>query len=302
MKGSVEMSLKHVFNTMKQPEGLVKRIDQYLAMSNADDPDRNNNTNSPSEAYGCSRANYYKRTGVKKDSPNPRLIRIYGNGHGVHKRLQAYLTGMGVLLMKETPLFHIRFDIMGHTDGIIAFSPILLKILEIKSINTNQFRALKEPLEKHIGQGQVYLFCIEEHRKYLRSKYVTLAKFKMSERMRAKQYENMYHHLKDDDFEGGISREDKIAKKVKEHLELDNILFKLPKAINEVTFLYEDKNTQELKEFNVQKDERVLEEVLEKYEQNTYYYKQRKCPPRECTKKPTNCDYANTCFTRGGRN
>ena len=112
--------LTNVFSTMKK-QGLVKMLDQYLLkVEYEDDGDRKNETNSPSGALGCSRANIYQRLGTRKDTIAPRTRRIFDNGHGVHDRLQTYLEKAGVLMMREVPLSNKQDEIQGHTDGLLC--------------------------------------------------------------------------------------------------------------------------------------------------------------------------------------
>lgn len=300
-------ALKNVFSIMKQT-GLVKRIDQYLLTKDSEDnQDRKNETNSPSGALGCCRANIYQRLGTPKDPTNPRSTRIFDNGHGVHDRLQGYLEKMGVLLMREVPLFNLEEEIQGHTDGLMDLSGkmIELTVLEIKSINSRGFSALKDAKPEHKAQASIYLFCVEEHRQMLQSLYPTYKDFKASEFERRVTYAKRYWHLK----EGAkYSRAEKIRHKVAQHIQLDNILYKLVKPINKVTFLYEDKDTQELKEFETVRDEELLTEALEKYRENNRYWKKIKqelstkkhptLPPRECKSKADGkwCNFVSTCF------
>jgi hypothetical protein len=290
-------ALKNVFSTMKQT-GLVKRIDTYLlTRKNEDNEDRKNETNSPSGALGCSRANYYQRIGAPKDPTNPRSQRIFDNGHGVHDRLQTYLEKMGELIMREVPLIHEFDEIQGHTDGLLdqRGNLVEVKVLEIKSINGRGFSSLKAAKEEHIAQASIYLYCVEEQRKALKVDYPTYEEFKASEFYRRVKYAQRYIHLK----EGNrYTREEKIRHKVRQHIQLDNILYKLVRPINKVVFLYECKDTQDLKEYEIERDEAILAAALEKYRDNNEYFAAKKMPPRECKNKADGkwCSYLSTCF------
>ena len=293
------MSMKSLFNTVKQKDGLVKQLDQFLLKhdTHVEDGDRKSVTNSPSSALGCSRANYYQREGIQKDVIEPRVRRIFDNGHGVHARLQGYLTAMGFLLMDEVPLFNAEYEIQGHTDGIgtLSKNPKVCEILEIKSINTNQFSKLREPKEEHRAQAQVYIFTAEEHRKMLKIKYPTRKDFVRSRFKRWKRYEKLYQHLTDG---SNFTRAEKIKYKVNQHMKMDKILYDLIKPITKAIVLYEDKNTQELKEFLIEMDEGLMHEVLEKYQINNEYWKMQQVPPRECKAKTEGrwCPYVHHCF------
>lgn len=280
--------------------GLVKQIDQYLLTQNANegDTDRKNETNSPSSALGCSRANYYQRSGTTKEPIDARVRRIFDNGHGMHERIQGYLTKMGLLLMDEVPLINDPYEIQGHTDGILAKTKgklTAVEILELKSINGRGFQALKDAREDHKAQAQVYLFCAEEHRLALREKYPTYLDFKKSALVRRKRYRKRYLHLKDG---SKFTRGEKINFKVSQHMQMDEILYNVQQPIKEAVILYECKDTQELKEFRISMDDELMDEVLYKFEVSNEAWRIKKIPPRECKNKSDGrfCNFINTCF------
>ncbi|MMZ46515.1 hypothetical protein D1872_81320 [compost metagenome] len=290
-------ALKNVFATMKTT-GIVKLLDQHLIrVENEEDGDRKNETNSPSGALGCCRANYYQRMGTKKDPIAPRTRRIFDNGHHVHDRLQTYLEDAGVLLMREVPLYHKGDQIQGHTDGLMDLTGRReeVVILEIKSINDMQYKSLKKAKEDHIAQGNTYLYCLEEHRLYLRKKYPTKEDFERSAFYRRLKYAQLYKHLKSGN---KYTKAEKIKFKVGQHMQCDEILYNLKKPINRVIFLYEDKNDQDLKDFDTTRNDEVLNEVLAKYRLNNKYFAEKKLPPKECKNKSEGkfCSYLSTCF------
>ena len=88
----------------------------------------------------------------------PRVLRIFDNGHAVHERLQSYLGAAGVLLQAEVPIYNAEFEIVGHTDGIVEVGGSK-GILEIKSINSQGFYGLFGPKPEHIIQLNAYMFC-----------------------------------------------------------------------------------------------------------------------------------------------
>jgi hypothetical protein len=96
--------------------------------------------------------------GDSKEFP-PRVLRIFDNGHHVHQRLQTYLTEMGILKQAEVPVFNREYDIKGICDGIIRIGG-KKGVLEIKSMNQNQFYSLHEPKRDHLVQINVYMFSL----------------------------------------------------------------------------------------------------------------------------------------------
>ena len=292
------MALKTRFKNMKQEGYLIKPIDAYLMKKSNEGNDRAKNVNSPSQAGVCQRANFYARTGVKPDGTlEPRTMRIFNNGDGVHDRLQTYLEQAGVCLMREVPVIDVEYNIQGHTDGYLKLSKIEVGILEIKSINSNGFQNLKAPKDEHKLQAMVYLYCSEKRRQYLRNTYHTLEEFEESVKDRIAYYESRYPHFQDG---SKYTREEKLRMQVKLGLQADNILFNTPKPINKVVFLYENKDNQELKEYTVTRDNELIEGILERYDKLNLAVENNELPEREGTSKSCAtcrwCNYKLECF------
>ena len=296
------MGLKDMFSAMRKEGYVSGPLDRWLfETSNQPDNDRAVNVNAPSAAGNCWRANYYSRTGEHSDGTiDARLQRIFDNGTHVHLRLQKYLTEMDLLLMDEVPVLNIPLNIQGHTDGYLLLPENEIGILEIKSMNDNQFSALHDAKDHHKKQGLIYLYCAEERRKYLREIYETEAEFNVSYDERAREFEKRYQHLRDG---RKFSREEKISNEVKLNMLSDNILFHTEKPIKKVIFLYENKNTQELKEFCVERNmetESILQSVLEDYEFLNECVEKKEIPDREGDSKSCQfcrwCNYKNTCW------
>ena len=279
------MSLKTVFKTMKREGYIVKDLDKYL-MSLADtDSDRAIDVNAPSQLGQCLRSRYYARTGAERDgcSIDPRARRILDNGTGVHVRLQGYLKEQGMLLIDEVPVLNVASNIQGHTDGILKLSPVELGILEIKSINSNGFNALKTAKPEHKIQGLIYIYCVEERRKALFDLYAgDLKKFEKDEKKRYDTYSSYYQHLQSG---SKFTREEKIKYQCDLHNAIDTLLVTLKKPITKAVFLYECKDTQELKEFTISSEEAeskvILKQTLEDCNKLNECVKSGKIPNRE---------------------
>lgn len=294
------MGLKTVFDNMKKVDGtLVKDLDEFLSHDRGDQ-DRRFDINSPSCAGRCQRANYYGRVLPHVEQTiDPRLRRIFENGDGVHERLQGYLEDMGRMMMAEIPVIDDDYLIQGHSDGAVTIGKFLdeIAVLEIKSINDAGWTALKAEKPEHRKQAMVYLHCLEKRRLWLHRLYSTYAEFKASEPQRAKWAEAHYQHIK-----GGrkFTREQKIAKKVKDHLIADEILFDSDKPINKVIFWYENKNTQQIKEYPVVRDSKLIKEVLEEYEYLNECVDKKKVPSRggrtKVCRDCTYCDFKYDCW------
>lgn len=294
------MALKEMFQAMKKEGYVTAPLDRFLFEQANKPNDRAVNVNAPSQAGKCNRANYYMRKQYDSDgSIDPRTQRIFDNGTYTHERLQAYLIEMELLLMDEVPLINNTYNIQGHTDGFLNLSDEVA-ILEIKSINDNQFGQLKDAKEEHKCQGLIYLYCAEDRRIWLHETYKTEEEFNASYDERYKYFEEHYQHMV-----GGrkFTREQKIENEVMLNMLSDNILFHTDKPITKVVFLYENKNNQELKEFVVERNlttEPILLEVLERYEVLNKCCENDELPDREGTSKSCNicrwCNYKNECW------
>lgn len=296
-----EMALKNLFDAMKNEGYVIKDLDLYLAKkANEADENRAIDVNAPSQVGRCPRERYYARTQCVQADPNsisPRSQRIFDNGTGVHERLQGYLKDMGILLMDELPVHNVEYNIQGHTDGVLALTPLNEKgyteriaILEIKSINDRGFGSLKEPKPEHKRQGLVYVYCAEQRRQELHRRYKNILQFKRSKTKRFAEYAELYQHLK-----GGskYSREEKIQYQCQLHNLFDNILYRLKQPVTEAVFLYENKNTQDLKEFVIssksKEAESLMTEILNDYKSLNDYIAKGEVPPRIASKKTDDC-------------
>lgn len=293
------MSLKNIMGTLKKEGYIVKDLDQYLLKMNDKDGDRRWDINSPSSAGACPRSVVYSRLGYDRDavSVDARTRRIFDNGSHVHERLQGYLKSCGLLVMEEVPLFDDEYQVQGHTDGILRLSKFELGVLEIKSINTDGFRKLVDAKEEHKLQALIYMYCLENRRLNLKKKYKT--RVQLDKYLNSNVYVNFikkhYQHLV-----GGnnYSTEEKFNFKLNNHKEADIILWETARPINKMIFLYEDKNTQELKEFCVKWDEELLKELLAKYEYINSYVADEKIPPRPTEATSKSCTHCRWCNFR----
>ena len=295
------MALKNMFQAMRKEGYITRPLDEFLLKEANKDNDRAINVNAPSCAGRCNRANYYMRKQYQSDGTvDPRTLRIFNNGDHVHVRLQTYLEEMGMLICDELPLINEEYNIQGHTDGFLDLDDLEeVAILEIKSINDNQFQQLKDAKSEHKQQGLVYVFCAEERRKYLHKTYPTKEEFRKSQPEREEYFKSKYQHLK-----GGRkhSKEEKIQHQVDLHLIEDDVLYDTHKPVTKVIFLYENKNNQELKEYCVERNtttENILTETLERFTDLNDFVEREELPPREGTKSSQTCrwcNFKNQCF------
>lgn len=290
------MSLKKILKVLKEDGIVLPKLNKYL-LSIGDDEDRKHGMNSPSGASSCLLAQYMLRTGVKRNNVvEPRTRRIFDNGTHVHIRLQEYLKKEGILVLEETPVWNKDLKILGHCDGLLKISKLGLGILEIKSMNSNQFSALKQAKPDHIMQAQVYMYCLEKLR------------LKLQDTNNAQEFEakkeailNEYYDLQDSFVTAGkkFTKEEKIEMKMEEMEQALNILYGCLKPIDTMSLIYENKNDQDIKEFIVKWDEELVETIIERYEYLNECVENGEQPPRppEATAKScSTCRYCNYQF------
>jgi len=136
---------------------LIKAIDEYLQAKPKDE--RAKNCFHPSSLHKSVKELYHHyMNGDNNQKFESRILRIFDNGHAVHDRLQNYLTDIGILKQSEVPVDNKECEIRGHTDGIVEINGVK-GILEIKSMNANQFLSSYEPKPEHLIQVNIYMFC-----------------------------------------------------------------------------------------------------------------------------------------------
>ena len=297
------MSLNKVFSSMKKEGYVIKPLEMYLLSLSAKDNDRALNVNAPSAVGQCLRARYYSRTNAPCDpfSIDARTRRIFDNGTAVHERIQRDLKEAGILLMDEVPIINEEYNIQGHTDGIIKLSDTELGVLEIKSINSRGFSELKSEKPEHKRQGLVYLFSLEQRRLYLKEKYSTEEEFNNSALIRSAYYRKKYSYLQDG---RKYTREQKIRFQVRLAMRSDRLLFHCDTPITKVVFLYENKDTQDMKEYCVTSstpDSKItMEQMISEFETLNEQVSNNEIPDREGKSKNDQtcrwCNYKTECW------
>ena len=292
------MGLKKVFNVLKEEGIIIPKLNKYL-MSIGEDEDRGHGWNSPSGVSSCIRAQFYTRTGCKKDGiVEPRVRRIFDNGHNVHDRLQGYLENCGLLILREVPVYNKRLKIMGHCDGVLALNKFTIGILEIKSINDNQFKALTTAKPEHKEQAHVYMMCLEELRKEISSLNENdFTKFKLNLLKEYKEFMETF-------IVSGrrFSKEEKINNKLQIMEQVLDMLYKTPRRIETMVILYENKNDQDIKEFVIKWNDEIINDIVARYELINKYVENNELPPRPegCTSKSSSmcryCNFTLNCF------
>ena len=137
---------------------LIKKIDDYLL--SRPKQERRIRCFHPSSLHRDEEYLYQAYlNGTSSENHDPRILRVFDNGHGVHSRLQGYLKEMGILLQAEVEVWNEEFEIYGHCDEVLQLTD-QKGILEIKSINSNGFRNLYFPKPEHLVQVHAYMFAL----------------------------------------------------------------------------------------------------------------------------------------------
>ncbi len=271
-------------NTLTKNSLLIPAIDMLL-MKDSGTEDRGHGWNSPSGIGGCMRASYYNRCFAKKTNANddPRSLRILNNGTFVHERLQGYLKEAGVLLLDEAPVFNVEYEVMGNTDGLLKDGD-RLSILEIKSINSNGFNALTDAKPEHKLQASLYMYCLDEMRK----------KVLLGD---GEWLRNLYKTKLESFLEDGrkYTKEQKLEKKMAIFDKTLELLEKYPKPIRKIIFLYECKDTQELKEFPFEWDRDLISDLLNRCKEINKYVAEGIIPKKDNTRYCKWCAFKDLC-------
>lgn len=118
-----------------------------------------------SQISKCAAKVFFGVIGVGEDQDtDPRTMRIFGNGHAVHRRVQGYLIEVakrgigGVTDYWENVRIEVpELGIVGELDFILEFQHKFRYLVEIKSKNTNSFDEMKKPEQAWVYQGHCYM-------------------------------------------------------------------------------------------------------------------------------------------------
>ena len=107
------------------------------------------------DAGKCSRQVFFKFKNAPREKLDARLLRIFEHGEYLHRNLINILIRLGKVVAAEISIPPQEI-VSGRADAILSLDGELY-VLDIKSMNSMVFRALKEPKQENIYQLQLYL-------------------------------------------------------------------------------------------------------------------------------------------------
>lgn len=112
----------------------------------------------------CARRNVYMLRGEEKHGVvDPRILRVFANGHAVHDRLQSAMHTMGVEFSDEVSIDLEMPPVKGHADGILVWRDRNI-LIEIKSCSNDVFinrLKWKKPKDEHFDQANIYAYILK---------------------------------------------------------------------------------------------------------------------------------------------
>ncbi len=93
---------------------------------------------------------------LPKDPPGHRLQRIFDNGHMMHFRWQNYFMSLPPAYKVEISPLVRRWPVIGEADIVVTHKHFGVVVIELKSMNTDQFKKLKLAEGDHARQANSY--------------------------------------------------------------------------------------------------------------------------------------------------
>lgn len=169
-----------MYNEMQsRPASLIEMLNNHLpAINEESNKERDNTYFHPSTIGFCSRKIAYIMHEFPAPDLDPRVIRIFENGHSMHERFENWFDSMGIQIAAEVELSPDspdqaiaercrELDIRGKTDSLIEIGGEYY-LVELKSANDRMFKNfLQEPKEQHVEQLQLYMYLSGVHQGFL---------------------------------------------------------------------------------------------------------------------------------------
>lgn len=107
----------------------------------------------------CDRVIAARLLGIKvpRERPDRQLERIFDNGTFMHLRYYLYFALLPPSFEVKVAKMLEQWPVVGEADIALTHRDFGSLLIELKSMNTNQFRLLKRPLPEHTAQLNAYL-------------------------------------------------------------------------------------------------------------------------------------------------
>lgn len=252
----------------KQPTNIVELIHRQMQKNNNKKKEgRNVCKYYPSSAGKCSRAIVYQMLGYEQKEMEGRILSILENGNYMHSRIEDILEQTGLMVAPELSFEKPEWRISGRSDAVIRnFLP---------HESSNNIIKLTEPVYK-----------LDENKDPVRDEQGN--KIKLEDKLIYEGADNdvMIVELKSVSDKG-------FNYTPKEEHQLQLQLYMYLTGIKLGILLYENKNTQELKEFHFEYDEKKAQRVVNQIIYVNDHVDRKELPIREYEKTDFNCRYCN---------
>jgi hypothetical protein len=126
---------------------------------------RSYNVIHPSTIGGCIRKAVMDSLYLTRSVPSPRELRVFDNGHHLHKRIEDYFEDSCMLVERELRLEYPELNVFGNTDALINIYNDN-RLVELKSMKQSAFDYMvtkkKKPSESYVVQLQLYMHLINK--------------------------------------------------------------------------------------------------------------------------------------------
>lgn len=252
-------------------DSIIQIIHEQMVKNNLAEAEKHNPEKFyPSSAGKCSRAIVYQMLGYKQEDFDGRTLLIFENGNGMHSRIEEILDHTGLLIAPEFSFEKPEWRISGRSDAIVHnFLP--------HETSGNIIR-LEEPVYKIDLDGN-----------YVRDENGN----------KEKEYDKLVYEGPDNDVlivelkSIGDSGFNYLSKGPKREHVLQLTLYMYLTGIRAGMLLYENKNTQHMKEFYIPYDVETAREIVNQVKYVNDFVDRRELPPREYDQTDFQCRYCN---------
>ncbi len=162
----LKKGIAKIRNTASNKHWVEQIIDDFL--DTRIEEDRSGREFHPSASGKCPRMIQFSMIGMVKEKFEPRIKRIFDNGHDMHNRYKRYFERAGKLIAEEAPVRATieGIKIRGRADLIVKNFMDEDRLLELKTTNSRKFEEILKKgqcLEDHYIQWNIYAGILGIH-------------------------------------------------------------------------------------------------------------------------------------------